>query len=253
MKEIQVPQYNNQPVATLGVLADYLGTSKKTLQGNLAKNPDKFNHGKHYFNISHDNLKSTTSRLGEVFDYKGNTGLQVWTERGCARLSKLLRTDEAWDLWELMEDSYFNSKPQIPKSFSEALLLAGKLEQEKEQALLERDVAIKTKAEIGNRREATAMNTAAQAVKKSNKLEIEVDKLEIELDKSKEWSTVIIMKQFNPDCDFEGLSNNKIGKEMSKYCRDNGFEIKKITEENIRYEIGTYPKKAWKDRFDVER
>ncbi|GFO72923.1 hypothetical protein BJAS_P3460 [Bathymodiolus japonicus methanotrophic gill symbiont] len=108
MKELTAPQYNNQTVATLDVLAKFLGTSKNTLQGNLQKNPEKFIEGKHFFNVSHEDLKCTTSTLGEVFDYKGNTGLQVWTERGCARLSKLLRTDEAWDLWEEMEDSYFN-------------------------------------------------------------------------------------------------------------------------------------------------
>ncbi|TXK93405.1 hypothetical protein BMR02_15280 [Methylococcaceae bacterium HT1] len=52
-------------------------------------------------------LFTTSKGLLQVFDYKGIKGIkgiQIWAERGCARLSKLLRTDEAWDLWEEMNN-----------------------------------------------------------------------------------------------------------------------------------------------------
>lgn len=71
----------------------------------------------------------------------------------------------------------------IPRTFAEALRLAADLEEQKQIAEQQRDIAIATKAEIGSRREATAMNTASQAVKKANSLEIQ-------LDRSKQYATV---------------------------------------------------------------
>ena len=82
------------------------------------------------------------------------------------------------DAFNLMEVELEKQKPQfqIPQTYKEALLALI----EKEEAL---ERAIATKAEIGSRREATAMATASVAVKKANDLEIQ-------LDKSKEYCTI---------------------------------------------------------------
>jgi hypothetical protein len=70
----------------------------------------------------------------------------------------------------------FTNAAQAARAWADAHELAQTL-------AVERDKAIETKAEIGSRREATAMNTASQAKK-------QVAKLEVELDKSKEYSTI---------------------------------------------------------------
>lgn len=71
----------------------------------------------------------------------------------------------------------------VPQTYIGALKALVAAEEAKEAALQLANQAIATKAEIGNRREATAMNTASQAVKKASKLEIE-------LDKSKEYASI---------------------------------------------------------------
>ena len=80
------------------------------------------------------------------------------------------------DRWQELEQQV--SAPQIP-DFNNPAEAARAWAAQYESAQL----AIATKAEIGSRREATAMNTASQAVKHANKLEIE-------LDRSKQFSSV---------------------------------------------------------------
>ena len=84
------------------------------------------------------------------------------------------------DRWQELEAK---QAPQTPLTYIQALERLIETEKQKEAALELAKVAIETKAEIGSRREATAMNTASQAVKKANKLEIE-------LDQSKDYCTV---------------------------------------------------------------
>lgn len=82
------------------------------------------------------------------------------------------------DRWQELEAQVQSDAIAIP-DFSNPVLAARAWADQFEARL----IAEKTKAEIGSRREATAMSTASLAVRRANKLEIE-------LDKSKQYATV---------------------------------------------------------------
>lgn len=79
------------------------------------------------------------------------------------------------DRWQELEKKQQDPHGMVPKSFSEALRLAADLAEKNESLQLERDEAIRTKAHIGSRREATAMATASAEARRAARLEIEMD------------------------------------------------------------------------------
>jgi phage regulator Rha-like protein len=93
-----------------------------------------------------------------------------------------------------------------------------------------------TKAEIGNRREATAMNTASQAVKKANRLEIE-------LDKAKQYATVKRMERLHKDIPFDW----RILKRLSTTL---GIPITRVFDANYG-EVNSYHAKVWHQAYGL--
>ena len=73
--------------------------------------------------------------------------------------------------------------PRVPQSFPDALRMIADIEEEKQLAIEQRDYYKRTKAEIGNRREATAMATASAAVRQR-------DALADKLGEGKNWKSV---------------------------------------------------------------
>lgn len=74
-------------------------------------------------------------------------------------------------------------QPVTLPSYAETLRLYADQIEETQRVTVERDIAVATKAEIGSRREATAMSTASAASRKAAKLQRE-------LDQSKEYITI---------------------------------------------------------------
>ncbi|EFY9930198.1 phage antirepressor Ant [Shigella boydii] len=101
--------HNQIPVITTELLAQLYGTKIKNISDNFLNNTMRFVVGKHYFKIEKNELREFKNRpetIGLVG--KNARSLILWTERGAARHAKMLETDQAWDVFEKLEDCYFS-------------------------------------------------------------------------------------------------------------------------------------------------
>lgn len=127
----------------------------------------------------------------------------------------------------------------IPKSLPEALRLAADLSEQNERLALERDTAVRTKAEIGSRREATAMATAAAKTK-------EVARLKHELGRSQQHATVIAV---------EKATGRKFAKNayvaLRRATKEYGLAAVEVVD--ARYgSVKAWPAIAWREAYGIE-
>ncbi|WP_415620176.1 ORF6C domain-containing protein, partial [Liquorilactobacillus satsumensis] len=112
MDEIKKVKFKNELILTTEQLASFYGASPQQIKQNFANNKNKFIEGTHYFELSGEELKQFKSQV-ENIDLPINkfaSHLILWTKRGASRHSKMLGTDRAWDMYDELEEHYFNSK-----------------------------------------------------------------------------------------------------------------------------------------------
>ena len=134
-----------------------------------------------------------------------------------------------FDGWQELEAQAAKPVAVLPQTYIEALeqlLQAKKAEQ----------LAIETKAQIGARREATAMNTASQAVKRANQLQIE-------LDKSKQYASVKRMEMLYHGQKFDWRLLKSTAAQMEVSCID-VFDANYGT-------VKAYHADVWKEAYAV--
>lgn len=121
--QVSVVNYKSVPVVSTGMLANFYNTEIKNIQNNFARNKDRFIENKHFFKLEGEELKVfkhfiITERneneltLLKMVSQKAKS-LILWTERGAARHAKMLETDQAWEVFEKLEDNYFNQQKII--------------------------------------------------------------------------------------------------------------------------------------------
>ena len=242
-KQTSLIQYKSVPVMTTEQMAEFYGTDQVRIRQNYDRNNKRFSEGKHFFKIEGDDLRELKNSLSSLKILSPNTrSLTLWTEKGAARHAKILDTDQAWDIFEQLEEVYFSVKeksylPVLPNFADPAeAAIAWANQYKATQAAQERATYFEaTKAEIGSRREATAMGRLSAKVK-------EVEKLKTQLDSSTGFATIKKVQALT------GGTYDTY--ELRRYSKTNRLEIQKAEDANYG-SVNSYHKDAWLAVYNI--
>ena len=112
---VAVVEYNNERVLTTEQMGEGFECEPQQIKQNYNNNKERFVKGKHFYKLEGEELREFKHRV-ENLDLVGKNAnvLYLWTKRGVARHSKMLGTDRAWDMFDCLEENYFNPKSQAP-------------------------------------------------------------------------------------------------------------------------------------------
>lgn len=167
-------EFKSQRIMTTEQLAEVYETDTNNIKNNFNNHKSNFEDGKHYFLLQGEGLKEFKSQVN-IIDLPINkfaSSLYLWTERGANRHCKILDTDKAWEQFDNLEESYFNTNQKTidtsQLSIETQLLLKlsqsianNELEQKKLQQGIEeaKKQADETKAEVQAIRGVVALST----------------------------------------------------------------------------------------------
>ena len=132
MNKLEKIEYGDDLVLTTEQLAEAYECTPLMIQQNYANNKERFKEGKHFFKLEGDTLRDFKASMGDSkisSTLKFTSVLMLWTKRGASRHSKMLGTDRAWEMYDVLEENYFNRHSQ-PQSLEEQMaqgLLAAKM------------------------------------------------------------------------------------------------------------------------------
>lgn len=144
-------EFRNQRIMTTKVLADEYGTEDKNIQMNFLNNQKRFVEGKHYYKLEGEILKEFKNSLPNDIrePFKFTSQLILWTDRGAARHAKILDTDEAWEVYERLEETYFRVKENKPTCIEDVLIQSlQEMKEVKQQLNQVNNKVLQTKEEV---------------------------------------------------------------------------------------------------------
>lgn len=237
--QLPVVEYRGQRVVTFAIIDQVHERPEGTAKRNFSDNRDRFRAGEDYYLIPKSEADGFRTFGIEV----PNRGLTVLTEQGYLMVVKSLTDDLAWTVQRQLVNSYFRVAPMLaptlPADYIGALehLLASK--RAEQLAIEERDNAVATKAEIGSRREATAMATASAAVR-------QVQKLKDDLGLGTRQAAILAV---------EKAVGRKFGVSgyvpLRRWCKDRGITAPKVFHPTYGF-VRCWPAGAWMEVYQID-
>lgn len=130
--------YNGVRVLTTEQLAAAYECEPNNIKKNFNANKEHFTEGRHYYKVEGDELNNLRVTFSDLQISPKTRCLYLWTCRGASRHCKMLGTEKAWEMYDNLEENYFNP-PQ--KKMTAAEILSGMAEelvkQERRTARLE--------------------------------------------------------------------------------------------------------------------
>lgn len=137
--------------------------------------------------------------------------------------------------YQVIERLHELENKQLPQDLPTALRALADSHEQLQQAQQQRDIAIQTKAYISDKKTATAMATASNAMQENQRLKDQ-------LGQSKKNATVLSVERLT--------HQSYTWQPLNKWCKAHGVKPSKVHDE--RYgKVNTYPAQAWRDVYNV--
>ncbi|MCO7519418.1 MULTISPECIES: ORF6N domain-containing protein [unclassified Pseudomonas] len=236
--QLPVVEYRGQRVVTLTMIDQVHERPEGTARRNFNEHRAKLIEGADFFKVCADEIR--THNIVKISP-RAHEDVTFLTEQGYLMLVKSLTDDLAWTVQRQLVSNYFRPAPApaLPGDYITALehLLASK--RSEQLALEQRDHAIATKAEIGSRREASAMGRASAAVR-------QVRQLENELGRGCQHATVTAV---------EKAAHRTFGgqgfRPLKNWCDSHGVSAPKVQDPRFGW-VRSWPAAAWAAVYQID-
>ena len=140
MSDLIPVEYRTERVLTTEQLAQAYECEPNNIKKNFNSNKEHFEEGRHYYKVEGDALNDLRVTFSDLQISPKTRCLYLWTRRGASRHSKMLGTDRAWEVFDALEESYFNPRPKAltpAEQMAQGILAAQKLLAEKDKRIEE--------------------------------------------------------------------------------------------------------------------